>query len=70
VDIYEKGEMVILATTERAIVIKHDKVYKEAQLLIGDRVIFLPVCHLKKIPPQKNPNMNNCKDYKKPVENT
>ena len=52
-DIYEKGEMVILANAQRAIVIKHDKVYKEAQLLIGDRVIFLPVCHLKKIAPKK-----------------
>jgi hypothetical protein len=69
VDIYEKGEVVILANGERAIVIKHDKIYKEAQLLIGDMVIFIPVSHIKKIAPQKNPNMNNCKDSKKTLKN-
>ena len=37
----------------RAIVIKHDKAYKEAQILIGDRVMLMPVSHLKKIAPQK-----------------
>ena len=52
----------------RAIVIKHDKAYKEAQILIGDRVMFMPVSHLKKIAPQKNPNMNNCKDCKKTLK--
>tara|TARA_R110002012_G_scaffold101514_2_gene240637 strand:+ start:1712 stop:1951 length:240 start_codon:yes stop_codon:yes gene_type:complete len=79
VDIYNKGDSVIIDTFAtgygsnnelRGIIIKEDKYCETAQVLIGGVVAIMPVCHLKKIAPQKNPNMNNCKDLKKPVENT